>query len=71
MEAYKPSHDFTNRVMSEVSAYVADRKKQSTRIEAILDLLVIRSSLLAVTTLWGVYHLVRIYMVFLSPVVCR
>ena len=70
MENFKPSENFTARVMQGVRAYEAETGRERRYMDAFLLSKPVFSVLAAGGTLFGVINLVRMALILIAPATC-
>lgn len=71
MNGYKPSGNFVAKVMADVYAYEAAKRRETTRSEVFLSHRFVRYALSAGGAILGLIQIIRIYSTVLSPALCR
>ncbi len=70
MNSYKPTEDFTDKVMEQVRKIHLRQQRQLLLAERLIGALPIRTLLSLAAILGGIWNLLRIWMM-LSPALCR
>ena len=71
MKKFEPSADFVSRVMGEVSAYEAQKKKNGFRFQKLPVKPVVTYALSGGGIILGLINFLRIYLAVFSPVACK
>ena len=71
MKKFEPSSDFVSRVMGEVLAYEATKKKNGFRAQRLPVSPVYKYALSGGGIVLGLINFIRIYFSVFSPVACR
>jgi hypothetical protein len=70
MENYKPSQNFTSRVMQDVRVYEAETGRERKHVDAFLLSRPVFSVLAAGGILFGIINLVRMALIVIAPATC-
>lgn len=71
MTKYTPDGEFTKKVMDKVQKIHQAEQQRLFKVESQVNGLPVRTVLSLTAALCGVWNLVRIYLVLLTPVICR
>ncbi len=70
MDEFKPSIDFSTRIMAEVQCYEMELNQKMKRMDRLLHSKLVLSVLSATGVLFGVINLIRLASILLAPAQC-
>jgi hypothetical protein len=70
MDEFKPSIDFSARIMTEVQSYELELNRQKNRIDRLLHAKLVFSALSAAGILFGMFNFIRLASILISPALC-
>jgi hypothetical protein len=70
MNEFKPSIDFSNRIMTEIQSYEEELRRNNHRMDMLLHSRLVVSALSAAGFLFGIINFIRFAFMLLSPASC-